>query len=58
MVNQTRAIAPPLTRESLKRLYLAGKITKEQLKERVESIPPKLDAEDYLYITSEVYVAG
>lgn len=37
----------------LKRLYSKGEITKEQVKERVES--GKLSKDDYKYITGEIY---
>jgi uncharacterized XkdX family phage protein len=40
---------------SFKRLYNAGKLTKEQIAERVVS--GKIDAEEYEYITGEVYEA-
>ena len=39
--------------KSLKRLYEAGRLTKEQIKERV--LKGTITANDYLYITGEVY---
>lgn len=39
--------------ESFKRLYKAGKITKEQLNDRVKS--GVITEEDYSYITGEAY---
>jgi uncharacterized XkdX family phage protein len=39
--------------QSLKRLYLSGRVTIEQVAERVES--GKITAEDYTYITGEAY---
>lgn len=41
--------------ESFKRLYNADKLTKEQIAERVAS--GKINAEEYEYITGEVYEA-
>lgn len=41
--------------ESFKRLYNADKLTKEQIAERVVS--GKINAEEYEYITGEVYEA-
>lgn len=38
-------------KESLKRLYKAGKIKVEDLNERLKADPPKLDQEDFDYIT-------
>lgn len=38
--------------ESFKRLYNSGKLTKEQIAERVDS--GKISAEEYEYITGEV----
>lgn len=49
-------IAGKFTRESLKGLYEKGQITKQDLASRVQLTPkPKLDAEDYKYITGEDY---
>lgn len=41
--------------ESFKRLYSAGRLTKEQIAERV--VVGKIDAEEYEYITGEAYEA-
>lgn len=41
--------------ESFKRLYSAGRLTKEQIADRV--VTGKIDAEEYEYITGEVYEA-
>lgn len=41
--------------DSFKRLYKAGKLTKEQISERVSS--GKIDVAEYEYITGEVYEA-
>lgn len=41
--------------ESFKRLYSAGRLTKEQIAERV--VTGKIDAEEYEYITGEAYEA-
>ena len=38
--------------ESCKRLYVSGKLTKEQISERKDS--GKISAEEYEYITGEV----
>ena len=38
--------------ESFKRLYNSGKLTKEQISERMDSA--KISAEEYEYITGEV----
>lgn len=38
--------------ESFKRLYNSGKLTREQVEERVDS--GKISAEEYEYITGEV----
>lgn len=38
--------------ESFKRLYNSGKLTREQVKERVDS--GKISAEEYEYITGDV----
>lgn len=42
--------------ESLKRLYKAGKLTKEQVAERVEK--GSISADEYEYITGEKYSDG
>lgn len=42
--------------ESLKRLYKAGKLTEEQVAERVEK--GSISAEEYEYITGEKYSDG
>lgn len=47
------AIATPTLKESLKRLYAQKEITEEKLLEMMNATPPKLDAEDYLYITGK-----
>lgn len=39
--------------KSFKRLHESGKLTVEQIKERVET--GKIDVEEYKYITGEVY---
>ncbi len=39
--------------ESFKRLYNSGKLTREQIEERVDS--GKINAEEYEYITGEAY---
>lgn len=39
--------------KSMKRLYDAGKVTKEQMKERV--VNKTISAEEYEYITGEAY---
>lgn len=39
--------------ESFKRLYVSGKLTKEQITER--AVSGKITAEEYEYITGEVY---
>jgi len=39
--------------ESFKRLYNSGKLTREQIEERVDS--GKISAEEYEYITGEVH---
>lgn len=41
--------------ESFKRLHNVGKLTKEQIAERVAN--GKIDAKEYEYITGEVYEA-
>lgn len=41
--------------ESFKRLYSAGRLTKEQIAERV--VTGKIDAEEYEYIIGEAYEA-
>lgn len=47
------AIATPTLRESLKRLYAQGRVTEETLIRMMNDTPPKLDAEDYAYITGK-----
>lgn len=41
--------------KSFKRLYESGKLTLEQIAERVQT--GKIDAEEYEFITGEVYEA-
>lgn len=47
------AIATPTLRESLKRLYAQGRVTDATLLRMMNDTPPKLDAEDYTYITGK-----
>lgn len=51
------SIATPTLKESLKRMYRAGRVTDETLVKMMNATPPKLDQEDYDYITAPMTAA-
>lgn len=46
-------IAPQTLRESLRRLYYSKRITEEPLLKLLHAEPPKIDEEDYEFITGK-----